>query len=80
MDENRDRSVGDAGRADGDGSVASVYSSMKESMLMTLQAIRDAVWDRDIPSPMVPEYVEHHRDMQEILAIIDKYIEEVKNG
>lgn len=38
--------------------------------------LRELVWGVDIPSPTVPEYVEHHRDIQKILKAIDKILEE----
>mgnify|MGYP001018318548 CR=1 FL=1 len=41
-----------------------------------LVALRELVWDMDIPSPTCPEYVEHHRDIQKILSEIDNIIEE----
>lgn len=45
-----------------------------------LPAIRQAVWDVDITSPTIPEYREHHEQIQAILALIDKYMEEQSDG
>lgn len=42
-----------------------------------LQRIREKVCVVDIPSPTVPEYVEHHRDCQEIMQLIDDIIKEL---
>lgn len=42
--------------------------------IKALQEVRQAVRDVDIPNPTVPEYVEHHQQMQKILALIDKCI------
>lgn len=42
-----------------------------------LLRIREEVWGVDIPSPTVPEYVEHHRDCQKIMHLIDDIIEEI---
>lgn len=39
-----------------------------------LKDLWEFVWMRDIPSPTVPEYQEHHRDIQQILALIDGLI------
>lgn len=36
-----------------------------------IEALRDVVWLEDIPSPTVPEYVEHHESIQKILNYID---------
>jgi NTP pyrophosphatase (non-canonical NTP hydrolase) len=39
-----------------------------------IRELRDLVWRKDIPSQTTPEYKEHHRDIQEILAFIDNKI------
>ena len=40
-----------------------------------LKLIKSKVWDYDIPSPTVPEYIEHHEACKDILKYIDSYIE-----
>lgn len=40
-----------------------------------LHALRDLVWDKDIPSPTCPEYREHHEDIQCILRRIDAILQ-----
>ncbi len=47
--------------------------------------LRYQVWLRDIMHPTVPEYVEHHESIQEILTFIDDILdwiekEEAING
>ena len=42
--------------------------------LQELHNLRDLVWGEDIPSPTVPEYVEHHESIQKILKAIDTII------
>ena len=42
----------------------------KEDVLHAFQIIHEAVWGYDIPSPSVPEYIEHHEQMQAIMEII----------
>lgn len=42
-----------------------------------LEKLRHFTWLRDIPSPTVPEYREHHKDIQEILGEIDAIISNV---
>lgn len=37
-----------------------------------LDRIREEVWLHDIPSPTVPEYIEHHDAIQKIMLVIDK--------
>lgn len=49
---------------------------MDSELKNKLVALMDLVWGCDIPSPTVPEYVEHHRDIQQILKAIDKILEE----
>lgn len=43
-----------------------------------LRAIEHKVWEYDIPSPTVPEYVEHHEACQDILKYIQTYIDLIK--
>lgn len=46
---------------------------MAENMIIEiLWEIYAFVWDRDIPSPPCPEYIEHHRDCTEILKFISE--------
>ena len=37
-----------------------------------LDRIREEAWLHDIPSPTVPEYIEHHDAIQMIMLVIDK--------
>ena len=48
-----------------------------DKLLKAMFEIQEAVWGMDIPSPTVPEYVEHHNQMQELLALIDTKIKEI---
>lgn len=50
----------------------------KQTVKGRLQQLRELVCDEDIPSPTVPEYVEHHESIQKILRAIDELILEVK--
>lgn len=43
----------------------------ENEILGDLGDIRSALWDIDIPSPTVPEYVEHHQQIQEMIALVD---------
>lgn len=40
--------------------------------------IREALWEADIPSPTVPEYVEHHEQIQSIMKLVEKKMEKYK--
>lgn len=50
----------------------------KDDVIIMLEEIRECVWLKDIPSPTVPEYIEHHESIQKILLFIDEQIEAVK--
>ena len=51
---------------------------MDKTLREKLEQLRELVWLEDIPSPTVPEYVEHHRSIQKILKFIDtEILEEV---
>ncbi len=39
-----------------------------------LHRIWEALWEIDIPSPTVPEYAEHHKQVQHVMKLIDEEI------
>lgn len=43
----------------------------REAALEAIDRIRLEVWLIDIPSPTVPEYIEHHEGIQRVLGEID---------
>ena len=43
----------------------------REAALEAIDRIRLEVWLIDIPSPTVPEYIEHHEGIQHVLGEID---------
>jgi phosphomevalonate kinase len=45
-------------------------NKIKEKIL----ELKELVWLEDIPSPTVPEYVEHHQSIKKILKFIDEEI------
>ena len=46
---------------------------MEENLIISILGdIRGVVWDRDIPSPTCPEYIEHHNDCIEIMNFISE--------
>jgi hypothetical protein len=51
---------------------------MDESLRAELEELRDLVWGKDIASPTCPEYIEHHRDIQEILKKLDVILDSHK--
>lgn len=44
----------------------------ENEIINDLGDIRYALWEVDIPSPTVPEYVEHHQQIQELIALVDE--------
>ena len=44
---------------------------MDDKMRKKLLELRELVWGEDIPSPVCPEYIEHHESIQKILNFID---------
>ena len=44
----------------------------ENEILGDLGDIRSALWDIDIPSPTVPEYREHHEQIQQVIALVDE--------
>lgn len=52
----------------------------KDFVLPLLDWLYVEVWGCDIPSPTVPEYIEHHRDIQYILKCIEKLKEDIRSN
>lgn len=54
---------------------------MIDEFIQDLNEIKDEVWGYDIPSPTVPEYREHHQQIQELMKFVKKKINkwEAKN-
>ncbi len=44
----------------------------RKAAIDALDEIRHALWEIDIPSPTVPEYVEHHEQVQSVWKLLDK--------
>ena len=47
-----------------------------QAVIDDLYEIQNAIWEVDIPSPTVPEYVEHHEQMQELMALVGDKIKQ----
>lgn len=45
-----------------------------------IESIRGCIWDVDIPSPTVPEYVEHHEQMQMLMRKCDAWLSIIECG
>ena len=50
-----------------------------EEVEVMLSELRNLTWGYDIPSPTVPEYIELHRIIQDILGRIDNIIVHIRS-
>lgn len=50
----------------------------KRTAIDALRAIKYGLWEIDIPSPTVPEYVEHHEQIKNMMEIVDGWIKRIK--
>ena len=50
----------------------------KRTAIDALRAIKQGLWEIDIPSPTVPEYVEHHEQIKNMMDIVDGWINRIK--
>ena len=46
-------------------------------IIQLINDLRESIWGYDIPSPTVPEYIEHHEQMQELLKQVDDILDEL---
>lgn len=46
-----------------------------QAVIDDLKEIQNAIWEVDIPSPTVPEYREHHEQMQMLMTLVGAKIE-----
>ena len=51
----------------------------KKEVINDLDDILNVLWDIDIPSPTVPEYIEHHDQVQSVMKYVGKKIDKYKN-
>lgn len=45
-----------------------------------IKEIRSCIWEVDIPSPTVPEYIEHHKQMKKLMDRCDKLMINLVNS
>ena len=50
----------------------------RQAGIEALEQIRYALWEIDIPSPTVPEYIEHHEQVQSVMKRIDEIREKME--
>ena len=49
----------------------------KQNAINIVKEIKARIWDVDIPSPTVPEYIEHHEQMKELMDFCDECLERI---
>lgn len=49
-----------------------------EQVITALQDINYALWEIDIPSPTVPEYIEHHQQVQGVMKLVEEKLEAIR--
>ena len=49
----------------------------RQAAIDAIKEIRDKIWDVDIPSPTVPEYIEHHQQMVHLMNECDNKLHEL---
>ena len=57
--------------------------SKKEKYDMAIKAIHDIkekLWEIDIPSPTIPEYVEHHEQVKSVLIVIYNWLTKLEEA
>ena len=47
----------------------------RQAAIDALKAIRFGLWEIDIPSPTVPEYIEHHEQIQNMMGVVGNWID-----
>ena len=50
----------------------------KEEVIGDFVEVYKALWEIDIPSPTVPEYIEHHEQIKELTNLVDKKIKKYR--
>ena len=51
----------------------------RQAALKALEEICYALWEIDIPSPTVPEYIEHHEQVQSVMKLAEKCGRELRD-
>lgn len=50
----------------------------RETALKALEEISYSLWEIDIPSPTVPEYIEHHEQVQGVMKLVDGWARKIQ--
>lgn len=51
----------------------------RQVALRALEEIEYALWEIDIPSPTIAEYMEHHEQVQKVMLLVDKWGRELRD-
>lgn len=52
----------------------------RETALRAIEEICFALWEIDIPHSTCPEYIEHHKQVQRVMAIAEKWGQELRDA
>lgn len=52
----------------------------RETALRAIEEICFALWETDIPSPTVPEYIEHHEQVQRVMILAEKWGKKLRDA
>ena len=48
--------------------------------IKAIHDIKEKVWEIDIPSPTIPEYVEHHEQVKSVLKVIYNWLTKLEEA
>lgn len=51
----------------------------KQDAVDALEQVLNLLWGIDIPSATIPEYIEHHEQVQSVMAVVRKLKEEIES-
>lgn len=49
----------------------------RDTAIDELERIRNRLWEIDIPSPTVPEYIEHHEQVQSVMKAVTESVDRI---
>ena len=49
----------------------------RDTAIDELERIRNRLWEIDIPSPTVPEYIEHHEQVQSVMQAVTESVDRI---
>lgn len=56
------------------------YKQKYDMAIKAIHDIKEKVWEIDIPSPTIPEYVEHHEQVRSVLIVIYNWLTKLEEA